>query len=277
MAFLTAEQIIDPAVSEAIGSTSSLLTALQDTQLIERVEALNSEFIRSAHTRHPKGGWSWMRKASVFQTVASTTLNGDISAGDLTFILTSGTNWASSGRSVIEASSGSLDFVDHESKATHTLTVSTTTGDETISIDHSDGERVEKLYAVPSDYGKTIKLYVGTVEYFYERIDRYPPLGKFALYGSYFFMPRGIGARDVTLHYEKVPATITLTTSETNIPVEYQRWAIEKLKAHIFTIRKKRADIALALQLAEAELLAALDHDCQPVTSSESTVLLLPY
>lgn len=275
--FVTVEGIIDAAIAEAVGSTISSLTALQDTQLIERVEALNAEFIRMAHTRHPIGGWSWMRKNTVFKTYANTTLNGAISAGAATLILTSGTNFDSAGRIVIETSGNALDFVDYESKSTHTLTVSTTTGAETVSVAHTDGSRVEKMYALPSDYGKTRRMYVNSTEYTYAPLDWYPRIGNYSTYGAYFLMPRGLGANDVTLYYEKKSATITATSDATDIPTVFQRWAIEKLKAHIFAIRKKRADIALCLQLAEQELASALDFDAQEVSNSELTAIPLPY
>jgi hypothetical protein len=274
--FLLVSDIVDAAIAEAAGSTTSLLTALQDTQLIERVENLNAEFIRSAHTRHPMGGWSWMHKTTGFQTVTNTTLDGAISAGDATFILTSASDWGNTGRSVIETANNALDFVDHESKSTNTLTVDTTPY-EVISIDHLDGARVEKLYPLPSDYAKSRIMYVNRTAYTYVRQDDYPGIGNFTTFGSYILMPRGIGARDVTLYYEKVPSTLTGTTDTTNIPYSFQRWAIEKLKAHIYMVRRKRSDIATSLQLAEAELMSALDYDSQEVSNSESTVLPLPY
>lgn len=275
--FVSCEDILTAARSEAIGSAASSITALQDTQMIERIEQINAEFINAAHTRHSLGGFSWMEKVTNFQTKAATTLNGAISAGAATLDLTSASDFDTSGRIVIETGKYALDFVDYESKATNQLTVSTATGAETVNMAHSDAENVEKLYPVASDLGKVKQLTVDSSVHVYERLDKFPRAGYFTIYGNYFFMPRGMGARDVTVHYIKKPATITLLGSTTDIPTEYQRYAIEKLKAHIYMIRRKREDIAISLQLAEEALQYALSMDSGMMADSEFTTLPLPY
>jgi hypothetical protein len=90
-------------------------------------------------------------------------------------------------------------------------------------------------------------------------------------------MPKSIGEQDVTLFYEKKPSTITALTSSTDIPVQFQRWAIEKLKAHIYMIRRQRGDIGTSLQLAEVELMQALDYDTSELSSASLNILQLPY
>lgn len=275
--FLTAENILDAAKAEAIGSTSSSVSALQETQMIERIEQLNAEFVYSAHTKHPKGGWSWMQSVYNFNTKNNTSLNGAIAAGAATLVLTDASDFDSSGRIVIETSKNALDFIDYSSKATHTLTVSTTTGDQTVGLAHSDGAWVEKLYPLPSNYGKTRELNVNSVLYFYEKLQGFPRIGYFSTFGNYFLMPKSIGEQDVTLFYEKKPSTITALTSSTDIPVQFQRWAIEKLKAHIYMIRRQRSDIGTSLQLAEVELAQALDYDTSELSSASLNILPLPY
>lgn len=275
--FLDAETLISTAIAEAIGSTSSQLTALQDTQLLAKVQQINAEFVNAAHTRHPLGGWSWMRKVTNFQTKAHTTLNGALSAGAASVVLTSGTDFDSSGRIVIETSKGALDFVDYSSKSTNTLTVSNATGADPVSISHSTSSRVEKLYPLEADFSKARMLYVNSTLYRYQRIDNFPEAGHFTTWGSYAFLPRGIGAQDCTLYYEKKGATIDERADTTDIPTEFSRYAIEKLKAHIFIIRRKRGDVSTALQLAEECLNYALTMDSQQVSNSEYTRIPLPY
>jgi len=275
--FLTASDIIDRARAEAIGSTASSLTALQDAQMIERVEEISATFVQAAHSRHSKGGWSWMRKATNFQSIQHTTLDGAILAAAADLTLASVTGLDATGRIVIETAKGALDFVDYSSIATNTLTVSIATGAETVNMGHADGEHVEKLYALPSDYSKTRVLYVNTVSYYYERSDRYPDSGRFTTYGAFLMLPRGVGAQDCTLWYEKKPATITALSSVTDIPTTYQRYAVEMLKAHIHGIRRKRQDIGTAMQLADQKLIEALDMDIQDVAQGYSTGIPLPY
>lgn len=275
--FITADTLISTAKAEAIGSTTSSLTALQDDQLLAKVAQLNAEWINAAHTNHPLGGWSWMLKTTNFQSKDSTTLNGAVSSGAASVVLTSGTNWDSTGRSVIETSKGALDFFDHTAKSTHTLTVSAVSGAETVSMDHATSERVEKLYALPSDYSKAQKLYVNSVLYRYERLDGFPSSGMFSTYGGYILLPRGIGNQDCTLYYFKKGATISALTSDTNIPSELSRYAIEKLKAHIYLIRRKREDVGTAMTLAQEALQYALSMDSQQTSNSELSRIPLPY
>lgn len=275
--FITADTLISTAKAEAIGSTNSSITALQDEQLLAKVNQLNAEFVNSAHTRHPLGGWSWMRKVTSFSSKAATTLNGAVAAGAGSIILTSGTDWDSTGRSIIESTAGAFDFVDHTAKATHTLTISSATGAETVSMSHADAERVEKLYALPSDYSKTRELYVNSVLYRYEEMSGFPSSGHFTTYGGYILLPRGIGAQSCTLIYLAKGSTIDELTDSTNIPTEFSRYAIEKLKAHIYLIRRRREDVQTAIALAEECLQYALSQDSQPISNSELTRLPLPY
>jgi len=275
--YLTADSIVSAAKAEAIGSTTSSLTALQDDQLLAKVQQINNEFVNSAHTRHPLGGWSWMLKVTSFSTKNATTLNGALSAGAASVVLTSGTDWDSTGRSVIETSGGALDFFDHTAKSTHTLTVSAVSGAETISMAHATSERVEKMPPLPSDYSKVQKLYVNSVLYRYERLDGFPSAGKFSTYGGYVLMPRGIGSQDCTLYYFAKGSTVDELSDSTNIPTEFSRYAIEKLKAHIYLIRRKREDVQTALSLAEECLQYALSMDSEQQSNSELSRIPLPY
>lgn len=275
--FLSATTLIATAKAEAIGSTTSSLTAMQDEQLLAKVSQLNAEWVNAAHTQHPLGGWSWMLKTSAFQSKDATTLNGAVSAGAASVILTSGTNWDSTGRSVIESAKGSLDFFDHTAKSTATLTVSSASGAETVSMDHATSERVEKLYPLATDYSKAQKLYVNSVLYRYERLDGFPQPGMFSTYGGYILLPRGIGNQECTLYYFKKGNTITALADETNIPSDLSRYAIEKLKAHIYMVRRKREDVASSLELAQEALQYALSMDSQQISNSELSRIPLPY
>lgn len=275
--FITADTWKSTALAECIGSTTSSLTALQDTQLLAKMNQLNAEWVNAAHTRHPLGGWSWMQKTTNFNTKSATTLNGAVSSGAATVVLTSGTDFDSSGRIAIETSKGAVEFVDYTSKATHTLTVSAVSGAETVSMDHATGERVEKLYALPSDYSKAKFLYVNSNLFRYERLDGFPTSGAFTTYGSFLIFPRGIGSSDGTIIYFKKGDTIDELSDTTNIPSEFSRYCIEKLKAHIYMIRRKRSDVETSLTLAEECLQYALSMDSQQTSNSEVTRIPLPY
>lgn len=270
--FLTVDDIITRSRGEAIGSTTSAIPALEDTQMIEWAETLNAQFIDAAHTRHDFGGWSWTKRVFPFKTVSDTTLNGAISAGDPSLILTSASDFDSSGRICIETANGGIEFVDNESKSSNTLTVSTTTGAETILMDHADGEKVQKMYPLASDHGKTFKLFVNKSEYFPVRdFTIIPPARTYTEYGNYILFPQDINSQDVTLIYYKKPTTLTAVSDTTDIPTKFQRWAIEITLLHLFRVRRKREDIALSLQLAEMEMERALNYD-KSFSSANSSV-----
>lgn len=272
--FITADTLISTAKAEAISSTSSSITALQDEQLLAKVHQLNAEWVNLAH-QSPLGGWSWMQRIYNFKSVPHTSIDGPSLANAATFAVNSATNLDTSGRLAIETSKNAIDFVDYESKSSNTITVSTATGAETMEIAHADGDRVEKMYPLPSDYSKAKFLYVNGIPYDYERLDAWPD--GFTTYGNYMLLRRGIGSCDCTLSYFKKGNTISALSDTTDIPSIFERWAVERLKAHIYLIRRKRSDVPTALQLAQESLAYALAHDSQQVSSSESTRIPLPY
>lgn len=270
--FLTAQDILTAARSEAISSSNSQVTALQNEQMIEFVHTLNLDFILFAHTRHHAKGWSWMRKTHNFRTVSDNRLSAAIASGAATFALTSAADFDASGRVVIETNRGAMDFVDYESKASNTLTTSTVSGAETVSMSHST-DRVHKLYAAPTDFGRVHQLWINTVTFDYEKFNiGFPRPRFFTIYGDYFLMPRGMYIADASLLYEKKHNNITGLTSETNIPREFQRFAIEYTLAHLFMIRRKRDDMPTAMEMAEIALQKALLFDA---TQSSSNAIRL--
>lgn len=266
--FLQATDILSPARAEAISSSSSQITALQDEQMVEFIHWLNGEFINAAHLKHHAGGWSFMEKPGGFVIYQHTTLSANVSAGAATFALTSATNWDNTGRTCLETTRGGLDFPDHSSKSSNTLTVNAS--GQPIAIRHVSGNRAHKLYAVASDFGRVKQLWVNQVPYDQEKFAmQFPRARRFALHGQFFFLPRGMAEADCTYLYEKAPADITLTTSETNIPRSFQRWAIYMTLHHLFMVRRKREDTLPCLQLAEMELEKALQYDSVQSTSTQ--------
>lgn len=267
--FLTAQDILTAARSEAISSSNSQVTALQNEQMIEFVHTLNLDFILFAHTRHHARGWSWLRKTHNFRTVTNNSLSAAIASGAATFTLNSASDFDDDGRVVIETNRGAMDFVDYESKASNTLTVDTTSGRETVSMSHST-DRVHKLYKAPTNFGRVHQMWVNTVPFDYEKFNiGFPRPRFFTIYGDYFLMPRGMYVADASLLYEIKHNDITALSSETNIPREFQRWAIQYTLAHLFMIRRKREDMPTAMELAEMELQKALLFD-STVSSSNA-------
>src|SRR3990167_4068697 len=258
--FLTVAGILTPARSEAISASASNLVALEDTQMIEFIETLQARFHDEPFTRNNFPGWSWLRKIGNFKTVAKTTTNGALAAAAATITLTSASEQDSSGRIAIETSKYALNPVDFESKAGNILTVSTASGAEVVNFAIATGARVDKMYALPSNYGRTIKLFVNGVEYYPSRDTFLFPTGRrFTQYGAYILFPQDIGAQDITHYYQRKPTTLTATGDTTDIPTFAQRWAIEQCLAHLFRVRRKREDIQTSLELSEIEMARCIE------------------
>lgn len=263
--FLSVDDILTPAVSEAINASDSQLTAMQDTQLIAFTKWLSGELQRKAYSKNGEG-LSFMKKTSAFKTYPKTTLNGIVLAGAASMTLTSSTNWDTSGKSVIETVKNALDFVDHENNAANVLTVSTATGADVVSMAHASGEKIHKLYPLPTDFAKMLEdgFRINDIPYDYCQCRGFPIHRKYTVYRGYVLLPRGEQNSDVTLWYERTQTAITARTgdgSTTDIPDKALRWAIEMTLFHLFKIRRKRGDLQTTDQLAERYLDEFLAYD----------------
>lgn len=262
------------AIAETIGSTTSSLTALQDSSLIREIDRINRKFINESNVNHPSGGWSWMEDVTNFQTKVSTSINGALTTASTTVVFTADVGFDTGGGRVwIKTSKGSVDFVDYTSFST--LTAS---GATDIDIAHADGEKTEKLYALPSDFAKAKRMMVDEREYFYEPAKllprasstRYQPT--YSLRGSYILMPEDVGQNDVTFWYIKAPTDLSTGVDATDlakymdIPQEFDRYAVEILKSYIYRTRRMEQKANESLSLAQLELDQALMYDSSYTT-----------
>lgn len=273
--FPTAETIVTQAVAEAIGSTASSLTALQTTALLKKLDQINRTFVNAAHTRHHGGAWSWMQDVTNFQTKDGTTLNGALTTGSITSVLTDASDFDSSGRFWLKTSKGAIDFIDYTSKASNTLS-----GVTDIDMPHVDAEKAQKCYALPATFAKARKLIVNSSEYSYLKQELLPYQQTYYTRGAYIVMPEDIGEQDCTFYFEKAPTDISTGVDATDlaatidIPEDFMWYAIRMLKAHMYLVRRKREDAQVETELAQQELSEALSYD---VNQSTLTGLLSDY
>lgn len=270
--FATVGDLIDQSRSETLGSVSSSLTALQDKALIKQLDRINKKFIRSAHTEQDNEGWSWMHGQDEFKTHAKTSLSAGISEGNGTVSVADSSAFPTSGRLAIETNENSLDFVDYSANAANVFTVDTGTRKLGVTIDHLNGETVYPMYALPSDFAKIQEIYVNGREYSYVETKLLPPSGKYTVVDGYLLLPDGHSSEDITLQYEK-KATDLYTgdtgvdrPKSTDIPEDFERYAVEQLNSYIFMKRRKREDAAAAMQIAQVELDDALAYDMSLVS-----------
>lgn len=260
--FPTAETVIDQAVSEAIGSTASSLTALQTTSLIRKLDQINRTFVNCAHTMHQGGAWSWMQDVTNFQTKAGTTLDGAVTTSDTTIDLVSASDFDSAGRFWVKTSKGAIDFIDYTGKSSNQLT-----GVTDIDIAHADAEKAQKCYALPSRFAKARRLLINNYEYHYQKQELLPVYGTYYTRGAYIVLPEDVSTQDATFYFEKSPTDISTGDNNTDlatsldIPEDFMWYAINSLMGYIYRTRRKREDAQVADAMAADELDKALNYD----------------
>jgi len=199
-------------------------------------------------------GWKFNDKETIIQSKVNTTLNGAISAGSTSIVLTSGTNFDSPpidsshptiGGGYVRTGTYVYDFFVHEGKSSNTL--STVSG---LDMAHATAEVVHKIYCLPSDMGKTRALFrqSNIIEYQYldQDMRQVPPFGYYMLKsftstngntGTFLILPESVGALDWKLYYMKKPTTITATIDSINMPDGTGRQAvIEKMCQYVWEI-----------------------------------------
>ncbi len=246
-------------------------TALQDTAMYRKLHDVNEQYVNEPYA-HGVLGWKFLARETIIQTVASSALNGAISAGDTTVVLSSFSSFDQPSSDVagffIKNANGVLDFCTYEARTGNTCTVV-----EGVQIDHANGEEVHKIYRLPSDYGKPRALFRSgdNVEYGYldGEMRQAPPYGYYmvkTLYGTnyngdFLVFPLSVGAVDWKFYYVKKPNTITTLNDKIDAPNGTGReWVIEKMCAHVWTILgeydlvsacEERAEVLMQKHLAE--------------------------
>lgn len=266
--FPTVESVLNAAISETLGTANRTPTALQDTALIAQLDVINRLFVDAAYDREPALGWEWMEDVVNFQTVSSTTLNGALLTSSTSVVLTSASDFDSSGRIWIETGNNAIDFVDYTGKSSNTLS-----GATDIDIVHASGERVEKCYPLPSDFGKVLTVLLDNQEYLYVRTRTLPVGRSFTTRGAYLVFPEGVGDRDGTLWYEKAPTDLSSgddtadKAKSLDIPEDFRNYAVGMLKAHILMIDGQDERVPAAQAQAQDALSRAYAHTLSTATS----------
>lgn len=266
--FLNLGNWIDASLAETLGSSTSSQTALQDSALIREADRIHRRFLSAPRTEGNNEKWSWMDDEDYpFKTYDATALNGAISAGDATFDIDSATGFPSSGIVRITTSKDIVDYVQFESIASTTCTVSTTSGDEVIDIAQSDAAKVELGYALPSDFFKVLELYVDGVPYYEITTGQLPLAERYLIFGNFVFFPEDIGTRDVNILYQKGPTNLNTGDNSadraltTQIPVDFLDYPFHMLNAYIQRQRRKFDSMQTELALAQEALSNALAVD----------------
>ncbi len=253
--YSTASTILTQVRAKTRISSNPNATALQNTAMLQQLHDVNSWAHNYPYTVGMLG-WKFNDREAIIQAKTNTTLNGAVSSGATSVVLTSGTNFDSPpiasdfpslGGFYIRTGTYIYDFGIYESKSSNTL--STVSG---LQIDHATAEPVHKIYALPSNFGKTRALFrqSNIVEYYYldQDIRQVPPYGYYMLKsftstnaysGTFLILPESIGSINFKLNYMIKPNTISNSdlSDKINMPDGSGRQAvIEKMCQYVWGI-----------------------------------------
>ena len=264
--FSTADTILTQVRAETGIGTNSISTALQTTALLRRLNDVNIEFVNYPYSQGILG-WQFLDRETVIETIAQTTLDGAISSGDTSLILTNSTGWDSPSGAIaggfIKTGNFTVDFFTYTGLSTNTL--STVSG---IDMDHADDENCQKIYKLPSDFGKLRNIFYQSTftEYFVMDDDfrQLPPrqhvflkyLINGTLKGAFMVFADNIGVREFHVRYIKKAEAIDETTDIVDAPDGAgRRFLTEKMKEYVWNILGEENDASIALQRSQRALI----------------------
>mgnify|MGYP006931607560 CR=1 FL=1 len=192
------------------------------------------------------------KKIKIVEHWTATTLYEDFEVGDTYAELTTNANIPNSGRMSINR-----DEVDYTAKDTPTsgksVTISTATDALTQDVDHDDGEIVEFLTPVPSDFGKPGEIWLmnvsgnsgGSKMKHVDWRDRYWPLtGTYTHKEGYLYLPANTPSVQMQLNYWKKGMKLTSDSESLQTPEKWDnfvRWA-SAAQAHMTLGQTKQAN-----------------------------------
>lgn len=260
-------------------------TALQDTAMYRRLSDVNSEYVNEPYNRGVLG-WKFLEREQIISSIANTTLNGAVSSGDASIVLTSGTGWDSPssdvGAGYVKHATQILDFFTFESRSTNTL--STVAG---LQMSHPTASEVHKLYRLNGDYGKARALFreSNVIEYQYldSEFRQAPPYGYYTiktLYGTNFngdflLLPLSVGAVKWKFYYAKNPTSITTSTDRIDAPDGTGRQFVEeKMCSYVWGVLGEYDLANVCEQRADALLNRSLSEWSTPTVQKNTSLQL---
>lgn len=259
----TATNIISYVRSRCRLGTNPPNAAFQETQMLLALNDVN-EWFWFWPTENSLSPWKIARKRKLFTTIASTTLNGAVSANATSLILTSATDFDSPGGTDVGAgyvknNQGIYILFNYETKSSNTL--SSVSG---IDVALTSGWTVFKHYPLPIDFDRPRQLKVDgqTYKFTDSEFDDIPPPGCYMTryekstngYDKFFLiLPDNMQSdRTLQFNYVRKPTTISAGTHKVDAPDGVARWAlIEKFKAYVWGERGETELAAIADQKAE--------------------------
>lgn len=247
--FSTAETILTQVRAETGIGSSPKSTALQNTAMLRTLHDCNHNAVNAPYEAGVLG-FKFMIEETIIQTKAATTLNGGISSGAASLILTDASDFDDpAGANVsgfyIKNGKSIYDFGVYEDKSSNTLSMASG-----IQIDHLTLEAVHKIYRLPSNFDRVramfrqsnVSMYewqdseLTQVPYFpYFMVKNFTSTNSYS--ASFLVFPENITATDWKLYYAKLPTSITATDSVVNLPDGAgRRYLVHKMNAYVYSV-----------------------------------------
>lgn len=203
------------------------LSGAEESRALDWINDLEKQFLEEFYSRGLTAP-DYFSDFTSFSTVSGTQLNGDVSAGATTFSIDSSSALSSSGAGVIY-SNNSYNIFTFTGNSSGTVTGVPASGSGSILFDLDDESGVQKLYPLPSNFGRMKPgidrghgVTVNEVPY-YEMPENPYGIG-FSVFTSssgakYLWLPRETTST-VNVYFDVLPS-LTSLTSELKTPSPY--------------------------------------------------------
>lgn len=223
--YSTAESRVNEHRKRVGDDVDTSIEFMQEESLLDTINTLKRQIINAPYSgmeidRDRKitvpgngKGWDFMEDDFQFAFKNGTTIEDSIAKGfigDCTLADTASFE-NEAGAAVIYDQYGTWDYITYAGMTNPDLT---TLGHVTIA--HTSGEEIEKLYKLPDNFARCKKLVVAGDEMHEGRED--PDRGFFCTYRGFLWMPRKFGISSGVMTYYMQPTTLTDLDETLDIP-----------------------------------------------------------
>lgn len=209
------------------------LSGIEEARTIEWINDLNAELYEEFYSRGLVVP-DYLASSVGFDTSSATALAADTAAGATSLTVDSSAALDSSGAAVIYDRQH-FDVFTYTGNSSGTVSGIPASGRDSLEFAHDDDDAVEKLYALPSDFGRPRPgrirgdgLTMDGVP-FYERPE-FPQLKHFSIYtdtseSKHLWLPRGSNGQ-ASMFYDLKPSTLDSTDDEIDWPSPYHWYLV---------------------------------------------------
>lgn len=213
------------------------LAGLEEDRVINFVSDLDKQFAEEFYTRGivlP----TYLASHYGTDTVTGTTLSAATAAAASSFTIGTSTALATSGAGVIY-DNNQFDIFTHTANSSGTVSGVPASGSGSLAFAHDSGNAVERLYPLPSDFGRPRPgkgrgdgVLVNGIPYY--EVPEFPVQTCFSIYDTgttkYLWMPHSQSGQ-IMIFYDMSPDTLTTTADTISFPDPYHWYHVWGLVA----------------------------------------------